>query len=83
MGQHPPEVDSPADIKSGSVPGVKHAAVRKLKQELGICPDQLPMEDFRYGTLLLAPLMYFVMCNPSLQSLVIVRGFSPLPHPLG
>ena len=48
-GQHPPEVDSPADIASGAVPGVKHAAVRKLGHELGIPPAQLPVSGFRYA----------------------------------
>lgn len=48
-GQQPQEVDSPADIASGAVPGVKHAAVRKLGHELGIKPEQLPVTDFRYG----------------------------------
>jgi hypothetical protein len=46
-GQQPPEVDSPADIASGAVPGVKHAAVRKLGHELGIPPAQLPIPGFR------------------------------------
>lgn len=50
VGQQPPEEDSPSDIKSGSVPGVKHAAVRKLAQELGIAPGEVPLEDFRFLT---------------------------------
>ena len=32
----PNEVDTPEDVKEGSVMGIKHAAVRKLMQELGI-----------------------------------------------
>ena len=51
-GQQPPEVDSPADIASGAVPGVKHAAVRKLGHELGIPPAQLPASGFRCACLL-------------------------------
>ncbi len=41
------EVDAPADIASGTVPGVKRAAVRKLRHELGIKPQQLPLQNFR------------------------------------
>jgi len=44
------EVDSPADLADGSVPGVKHAAVRKLKHELGIEPEQLPIDKFKFLT---------------------------------
>ena len=32
----PSEVDTPADIRNGSVPGVKAAAIRKLEHELGL-----------------------------------------------
>lgn len=46
-GQAPPEVDAPQDIASAAVPGVKHAAVRKLRHELGIAAEQLPLSDFR------------------------------------
>ena len=46
----PSEVDTPADVASGTVPGVKHAAVRKLEHELGIPPSQLPIEKFKFLT---------------------------------
>lgn len=42
-------MDAPADIASGEVPGVKRAAVRKLRHELGIQPEQLPLADFRWA----------------------------------
>jgi isopentenyl-diphosphate delta-isomerase type 1 len=32
----PNEVDTPADVKNGTVPHIKNAAVRKLQHELGI-----------------------------------------------
>lgn len=44
------EVDCDADIASGAVPGAKRAAVRKLLHELGIPPEQLPLEEFKYLT---------------------------------
>jgi isopentenyl-diphosphate delta-isomerase len=46
----PPEVDSPAEVAAGTVPGVKHAAVRKLEHELGIPPAELPLEKFKFLT---------------------------------
>lgn len=48
--QSPEEVDTPAAIADGSVPGVKAAALRKLHHELGIAPGQLPATGFRYLT---------------------------------
>ena len=42
-------MDAPAAIASGAVPGVKAAAVRKLRHELGVSPSQLPLDDFRSG----------------------------------
>ena len=39
-----------ADIASAAVPGVKAAAVRKLKQELGIEPEQLSTDAFKFLT---------------------------------
>lgn len=36
------ETDTPEDVRRGTTPGVKRAAVRKLKQELGIDADELP-----------------------------------------
>ena len=50
FGQQPDEVDPPAATADGSVPGAKHAAVRKLQHELGIPPAQLPIEGFHYLT---------------------------------
>lgn len=46
----PPEVDTPADVANGTVPGVKNAAVRKLDQELGIAAEQLPLQKFKFLT---------------------------------
>lgn len=46
-GYDPPELDTDADVAAGSVPGAKRAAVRKLGHELGIAPQQLPLEGFR------------------------------------
>lgn len=50
FGFSPTEVDTAADVASGKVPGVKRAAVRKLKHELGIIAEQLPVDDFRFIT---------------------------------
>ena len=44
------EVDTPADVASGAVPGVKNAAVRKLGHELGIPASELPVEKFKFLT---------------------------------
>ncbi|KAL4430327.1 hypothetical protein ABPG77_002133 [Micractinium sp. CCAP 211/92] len=49
-GYSPTEVDSPADVASGSTPGAKRAAVRKLLHELGIPPEQLPLDRFKFLT---------------------------------
>lgn len=49
-GYSPTEVDSPADVASGSTPGAKRAAVRKLLHELGIPSEQLPLDRFKYLT---------------------------------
>jgi isopentenyl-diphosphate delta-isomerase type 1 len=35
-GMEPSEIDQPADVAAGTVPGVKNAAVRKLEHELGL-----------------------------------------------
>jgi isopentenyl-diphosphate delta-isomerase len=43
-------VDPPEAVAAGSVPGIKAAAVRKLQQELGISPAQLPASSFKYLT---------------------------------
>lgn len=50
FGFDPTEVDSPADVASGEVPGAKRAAVRKLDHELGIRPEQLSGIDFKFLT---------------------------------
>ena len=49
-GLDPSEVDGPDDVKAGTVMGVKRAAVRKLKHELGIEPHQVPLEKFKFLT---------------------------------
>ncbi|KAF5833135.1 NUDIX hydrolase domain-like protein [Dunaliella salina] len=49
-GQVPDEVDAPEQVADASVPGIKHAAVRKLQHELGIPPEQLPLSSFRFLT---------------------------------
>ena len=49
-GQHPDEVDLPAAVADGTTPGVKAAAVRKLAHELGIAPEQVPLQGFRFLT---------------------------------
>ena len=49
-GQTPSEVDVPEDVASGAVPGAKRAAVRKLLHELGIPPEQVPLDKFKYLT---------------------------------
>lgn len=50
FGFDPTEVDSPADVASGEVPGAKRAAVRKLGHELGITPEQLAGISFKFLT---------------------------------
>ena len=49
-GYEPTEVDTPEGIADGSVMGAKRAAVRKLKHELGIEPEQVPIGNFKYLT---------------------------------
>ena len=49
-GYEPTEVDNDADIASGAVPGAKRAAIRKLQHELGIPPEQVPADAFKYLT---------------------------------
>ena len=43
------EVDTPQDVKDGSVMGVKNAAVRKLEQELGIVRGELKVRKRERG----------------------------------
>mmetsp|Transcript_40964 Transcript_40964/g.65862 ORF Transcript_40964/g.65862 Transcript_40964/m.65862 type:complete len:225 (-) Transcript_40964:1074-1748(-) len=45
---HPLYTDEEMDTVNAA--GVKRAAIRKLGQELGISPEQLPMEKFHYLT---------------------------------
>lgn len=47
---HPHQVDKPEDLKDGSVPGVKNAAVRKLYHELGIAAEDVPVDSFKFLT---------------------------------
>lgn len=47
---HPHQVDKPEDLKDGSVPGVKNAAVRKLAHELGIKAEDVPIDSFKFLT---------------------------------
>lgn len=49
-GMEPPEVDGPDDVAKGTVPGAKNAAVRKLGHELGVPPDQIPVDGFKFLT---------------------------------
>lgn len=49
-GMDPSEVDSPDDVKEGTVFGAKRAAIRKLDHELGIPPSQLSLEKFKFLT---------------------------------
>lgn len=50
FGYTPTEVDSPKDVATGEVPGVKRAAIRKLDHELGVKPEQLRIETFKFLT---------------------------------
>lgn len=50
FGYEPSEVDTAEDIASGSVPGAKRAAIRKLQHELGIAPADVPHDKFKYLT---------------------------------
>ena len=49
-GYHPTEVDEPHDIEQGIINGIKNAAIRKLNHELGIDPNKLSIDDFKYLT---------------------------------
>uniref|UniRef100_A0A7S1FYU7 isopentenyl-diphosphate Delta-isomerase n=1 Tax=Corethron hystrix TaxID=216773 RepID=A0A7S1FYU7_9STRA len=46
----PPEVDALAEVADGSVPGSKHAAIRKLEHELGIAAEDVPHSSFVFLT---------------------------------
>ena len=43
-------MDTPQDVANGTPNGVKHAAIRKLEHELGIPPQQLPLNGFKFLT---------------------------------
>ena len=45
-----PETDTPESVVDGTVPGVKRAAIRKLEHELGIMPDQVDPDNFKFLT---------------------------------
>jgi isopentenyl-diphosphate delta-isomerase type 1 len=49
-GMHPSESECDGGGEMGNVTGVKHAAVRKLKHELGVPIGELKLEDFKYLT---------------------------------
>ena len=38
------------DVQSGTVPGAKRAAIRKLEHELGISKESVPLAKFKYLT---------------------------------
>lgn len=44
------QVDGPEDVANASVPGVKHAAIRKLDHELGIKAADVPFSAFKFLT---------------------------------
>jgi len=47
-GYSPSEVDDEKSVNKGELLGIKSAAVRKLKHELGIEPSQLSIDAFKY-----------------------------------
>lgn len=49
-GMEPNEVDDLQDVERGQVLGVKHAAIRKLEQELGIPVGQVQVDDLKFIT---------------------------------
>lgn len=49
-GFSPTEVDGPADVADGSVMGTKRAAIRKLDHELGIAPESIDINGFKFLT---------------------------------
>ena len=48
FGCQPSEIDNSESILDGTVYGIKTAAIRKLHQELGITPDQIKIQDFKF-----------------------------------
>lgn len=49
-GFQPSEIDTPEDVATGTVQGIKRAAIRKLEHELGIPSTQVPIEKFKFLT---------------------------------
>ena len=49
-GYTPNEVDDEAAVSSGNVNGIKHAAIRKLKHELGIDTPEITINQMKYLT---------------------------------
>jgi farnesyl-diphosphate farnesyltransferase len=49
-GFSPSEIDTPQDVASGTVQGIKRAAIRKLEHELGIPSTQVPIAKFKFLT---------------------------------
>ncbi|CAM9684488.1 unnamed protein product [Chrysoparadoxa australica] len=49
-GFNPTEVDMPADVASGQVPGIKRAAIRKLNHELGVSLELFTLDSFKFLT---------------------------------
>lgn len=81
-GMTPGEVDGPGDVEDGSVTGVKHAAVRKLEQELGIPIGQVKVRglsksrDGRRASLATFPMtMTFVVGSFPTTNLSFRRWF--------
>jgi len=50
LGMCPEEVDAIDDVRRGSVDAIKRAAVRKLRQELDIRPQDASVKGFKYLT---------------------------------
>ena len=46
----PEEMDTEEKVRSGEVPGIKRASIRKLQDELGIDPSSLTTQQFKYLT---------------------------------
>ncbi len=49
-GYEPSEVEELANTARGATPGTVDAAVRKLEHELGIAPEHLPRDGFKFLT---------------------------------
>lgn len=60
-GQNPSEVDDVEAVRTGQVPGIKQAAIRKLDHELGIPQTLLQATDLKY----LTRIHYSAPCTPS------------------